>query len=171
MAKAVFTSKIGSAYDDNVELHYHFPATYLRATERAVGDMIVYYEPRRGGQMSYFGVAELVGIRPDLQRSGLYYADLANYLDFDRKVPFLEGGRYYESALRAPDGSVNAGQFQRAVRNLSDDEFAAIVDAGFALASPWPDTAASGFGEEEQPPFAQTSNSVADAPVPGPNVH
>ena len=47
MAKAVLTHKAGSIYDDAPEERYHFPRIYLRQVEAAVGDWIVYYEPRR----------------------------------------------------------------------------------------------------------------------------
>jgi len=47
LAKAVFTTAVGSIYDDLPEYRYHFPRTYLRQVEAAVGDWIVYYEPRR----------------------------------------------------------------------------------------------------------------------------
>lgn len=107
--------------------------------------------------MAYFGTADLVSIRPDPHQAGLFYADLANYFDFDRKVPFLEGEHFYESALRAPDGTVNAGSFQRAVRNIPDDEFTRIVQAGFATVPLWPEATdaspSSGFAEDEQAPF------------------
>lgn len=158
MAKGVFTSKIGSRYDDNVELHYHFPRTYLRAVEQTLGDLIVYYEPRRGdGEMAYFGMAQVTGIRPDLGRPDHFYADLANYLDFDRKVPFVGGGTYYEAALRKEDGSHNMGAFQRAVRLLPDEEFSTIVAAGYAAEPEWtepafPDTEV-GFSEPDQSDF------------------
>jgi putative restriction endonuclease len=44
VTKAVFTSKIEPSYDDLPEERYHFPRTYLRQVEAAVGDWIVYYE-------------------------------------------------------------------------------------------------------------------------------
>jgi putative restriction endonuclease len=163
MTKAVFTSKIGSGYDDIIELYYHFPRTYLRSVEEAVGDLIVYYEPRRGdGELAYFGTAEVVGVRPDPDLPDHFYADLRNYIDFDRKVPFREEGRHYESALRKPDGSHNMGAFQRAVRRIPDEEFAAIVAAGFASASPWPEAplASAGLAEPEPAPFEYERHSL-----------
>ena len=62
MVKAVFTTKVDPTYDDLPEVRYHFPKSYLRAAEQAVGDWIIYYEPRRtsgdpnsrGGRQSYF---------------------------------------------------------------------------------------------------------------------
>ncbi|MES1931545.1 hypothetical protein T35B1_02989 [Salinisphaera shabanensis T35B1] len=47
MPNAVFTAAENSLYDDFIENHYHFPATYRRQVEAALGDLIVYYEPRR----------------------------------------------------------------------------------------------------------------------------
>jgi hypothetical protein len=67
MSKAVFTTKTDPTYDDLPEFRYHFPRTYLRQVQAAVGDWITYYEPRRtsgdlssrGGRQAYFAVARL----------------------------------------------------------------------------------------------------------------
>jgi putative restriction endonuclease len=140
--KAVFTTRIGSGYDDVVEERYHFPRTYLRQAENAVGDFILYYEPRRtgeanlGGQQAYFAVARVEAIKPDPRGDGLFYATIADYLNFERPVPFREDGRYFESMLRRPDGETSKGAFGRAVRNIPDAEFDLILRAGF----PFPDS-------------------------------
>ena len=47
MPKAVLTTKVDPSYDDLPEHRYHFPRRYLRAAKAALGDWIVYYEPRR----------------------------------------------------------------------------------------------------------------------------
>lgn len=138
--KAVFTTKIDPAYDDLPEQRYHFPRTYLRQVEAAVGDWIVYYEPRRpsatdsgaGGRQSYFATAMITGVRGDLQREDHFYADVAGFLELERPVPFREGGKYYESALQREDGATSKGAFGRAVRVMPDNEFNAILAAGFA---------------------------------------
>ena len=136
--KAIFTTRIGSGYDDVVEERYHFPATYLNQVRNAVGDLIVYYEPRRqsgaatGGRQAYFAVARVTGIEPDFARQDHYYAAIGDYLDFDAPVPFRLGARFFESLLERPDGSTNKGAFGRSVRNISDAEFDAILTAGFA---------------------------------------
>ncbi len=138
--KAVFQTKVSPAYDDVPEQFYHFPRTYLNQVKEAVGDWIVYYEPRRstgdnlsrGGRLAYFAVAQIVGLRDDPNKPDHYYADIANYLDFDKVVPFREGDFYYEAALKAPDGRPNQGQSRRAVRNMSDHEFEMILRAGFS---------------------------------------
>ncbi len=140
MAKAVFTTKVAPGYNDLPEARYHFPRTYLNQVSQAVGDHIVYYEPRRstiessslGGRQCYFGVARVIDVIEDKRRADHYYALVDDYLDFDRPVPFAEGGQYYESALRKADGSTNRGAFGRAVRLIPDEEFDHILKAGFA---------------------------------------
>lgn len=138
--KAVLTTKVDPVYDDLPEKQYHFPLTYLRQVEAAVGDWIVYYEPRRstgdlssrGGRQAYFATARIIRIERDPHRDDHFYAIIGDYLDFDRPVPFVEGGYYYERGLQKADGSTNKGAFGRAVRNISDEEYSAIVKAGYA---------------------------------------
>ncbi|MGX9424331.1 MULTISPECIES: HNH endonuclease [Bradyrhizobium] len=140
MAKAVFTTKVAPGYKDLPEARYHFPRTYLNQVRRAIGDHIVYYEPRRssvdlsslGGRQSYFGVARVTAVVEDSEVADHYYALIDDYLDFDKPVPFAEGGDYYESALKKPDGSTNKGAFGRAVRIIPDNEFDRILKSGFA---------------------------------------
>lgn len=137
MTNAIFTTSESSAYDDRIEAWYHFPKTYLRQAEQAIGDLIVYYEPRRTtgpssstGRQAYFAVAQLVRVEPDTKRPDHFYAHLKNFLEFDHAVPFREGGDYYESSLRKDDGSTNKGAFGRSVRLIPREEFDRIVQAG-----------------------------------------
>src|SRR6266481_4076343 len=142
MTKAVFTTKVSPSYKDLPETRYHFPRTYLNYVQQAVGDYIVYYEPRRssvelssrGGRQSYFGVARIESVIEDAALPDHYFTivDRTTYLDFDTPVPFQEGGEYYESALEKDDGSTNKGAFGRAVRLIPDDEFDRILKSGFA---------------------------------------
>jgi len=140
MSKAVFTTKISPTYDDLPEVRYHFPRSYLNQVRGAIGDRVVYYEPRRssgalssrGGRQAYFAVASVVGVEPDLQRADHFYAYVKEYLDFDRVVPFREENHYFESALQRTDGQTSKGMFGRAVRTVPDSEFELIVAAGFA---------------------------------------
>ena len=140
MANAVFTHADGSIYDDLPEQQYHFPQTYLRAVTAAVGDWIVYYEPRRvqvgsdraGGRQAYFAAARVTGIDRDVTRDGHYYARIADYLPFPNPVPFRDGAQVHESLLRRPDGQTSKGAFGRSVRHIPAPEFAAILTAGFA---------------------------------------
>jgi putative restriction endonuclease len=140
MAKAIFTTKVMPGYKDLPEAKYHFPRTYLNHVRQAVGDHIIYYEPRRtsvelssaGGRQCYFGVARVTAIIEDAELADHYFALIADYLDFDQPVPFAEGSEYYESALKKADGSTNKGAFGRAVRLVPDAEFDQILKAGFA---------------------------------------
>jgi putative restriction endonuclease len=140
MTKAVFTTKVTPGYNDLPEVRYHFPRTYLNQVRQAVGDHIVYYEPRRssvklssfGGRQSYFGVARVTAVAEDSALADHYYALVDDYLDFDQPVPFSEGSEYYESALKKADGSTNKGAFGRAVRLIPDVEFDRILKSGFA---------------------------------------
>src|SRR5688500_9816736 len=108
MAKAVFATKINAGYDDVLAQRYQSPRTCLRAAAQAVGDLIVYYEPRRastdlssrGGRQAYFAVARLERITPDPAHTDHYDAAVTDFLEFDRPVSFREGGRYYEAMLQ-----------------------------------------------------------------------
>lgn len=139
MTKAVFTTKVNPAYDDLPELRYHFPRTYLAQAQAAVGDWIVYYEPRRssaelssrGGRQAYFAIARVERVEPDPSRADHFYAYVTDYLELDRPVPFREGAQYYESALMREDGKTSKGAFGRAVRSIPDREFDLILAAGF----------------------------------------
>ena len=158
MAKAVFTHKAGSGYDDRPEEQYHFPKTYLNQVSRAVGDYIVYYEPRRSdGRQVYFATAKVEKVVADHRRSDHYYALIVEYLEFDQPVPFSVDDFYYESILKKDDGSTNKGAFGRAVRNIPDTEFDLIVRAGFAReinAEPHKAELSKGF-EEPQTEFVR----------------
>lgn len=168
MTKAVFTTKAAPTYDDLPEERYHFPKTYLRQVEAAVGDWIVYYEPRRvsgdhssrGGRQAYFATARLQRIETDDSRQDHFYAFVSDYLEFEHAVSFREGNHYYEKGLQKPDGSTSRGAFGRAVRPLPDAEYDLILQAGFT----WTLEAAirpaagkghsgPGFEEDEQTPF------------------
>lgn len=139
MAKAVFITKVTPSYDDLPERRYHFPRTYLGQAQQAVGDWIVYYEPRRstsdlgsrGGRQVYFATARVDRIVPDPVLADHFYAEVSNYLPFVRPVPFMAAGHYMERALRKSDGSTNKGAFGRAVRVLPDAEYDLIWRAGF----------------------------------------
>jgi putative restriction endonuclease len=149
--KAVFQTKIDSRYDDEREFRYHVPHTYLNQVTAALGDWIVYYEPRRptadlssrGGRQSYFATARLESINADPTLPDHYYAFLSGYLEFDRPVPFKEGAYYYEGALRKSDGSTNKGAAGRAVRTMSESEYDTILKAGFAALLGAPENPAS----------------------------
>jgi len=138
MAKAVFTTKISPSYKDLPELMYHFPKTYLRQATATKGDWILYYEPRRedsspagrAGRQCYFATARVTDIKNDPTLKDHYYALMDNYVEFSSPVPFKIGSHYFERGLIKVDGSTNKGAFGRAVRNIPDEEYQAIVAAG-----------------------------------------
>lgn len=142
VSKAVFTYKPASIYDDDPEVRYHFPRTYLRQVESAVGDLIVYYEPGRTGiddlgrtgRRAYVAVAKVERVDRDPLSSDHYYAyiESGSYLTFDQSVPFRENTRYYEASLQREDGKTSKGAFGRSVRPLPDEEFEAILRVGFS---------------------------------------
>ncbi len=142
MAKAVLITKVDPTYDDLPEERYHFPHIYLGQMQKAIGDWIIYYEPRRtsgdlsssGGRQSYFATARLLRIERDHVHENHYYAFVSDYLEFDQPVPFKEGQHYYESGLQKDDGKTNKGAFGRAVRLIPDNEYDLILQAGFTNA-------------------------------------
>ena len=169
MAKAVLTTKITPTYDDLPEVRYHFPRAYLNQMRAAVGDFIVYYEPRRssgdlssrGGRQAYFAVARVTAVDPDPERPDHYYARIGDYIEFDRPVPFRDGDHYYEGGLQRADGQTSKGAFGRAVRTLPDHEFELIIAAGF-------------IGEVERPaapiPGLAEEQAIFEGPSPRPMI-
>jgi putative restriction endonuclease len=138
VANAVFTTKPLPGYDDTPEVRYHFPRRYLKVAEQSVGDWIVYYEPRRldtsegsrGGRQSYFAIARVTRIVPDLERSDHYYAYIASFVELVKPVSFMLNGSALESGLRKPDASLSMGAFRNAVRLIERSEFDLICDLG-----------------------------------------
>ena len=166
MARAIFTTRVDPSYDDLPEQRYHFPRTYLRQVEAARGDWVIYYEPRRssadlssrGGRQAYFATARVREVIPDPTMADHCYALMDSYLDFARPVPFQEGSRYYEAALRREDGGTSKGAFGRSVRTLPDGEYDAIMKAAFAAIlapqaplAPMTGQPVAGFAEEMEP--------------------
>jgi putative restriction endonuclease len=150
MTNAVFTTSASSIYDDLIEERYHFPKTYLRQAEEAVGDWIVYYEPRRTsgphsatGRQAYFAIARVERVITDPDRPDHFYAYMSGYLEFDQPVSFRDESGYRESKLQRDDYQTNKGAFGRAVRLLPRDEFEDIVRRGIdTRREPWEQTSA-----------------------------
>lgn len=142
MTKVVLMTKVDPSYDDLPEERYHFPPSYLKQVEQAVGDWAVYYEPRRssasassrGGRQVYFAVARVTSIVEDRNATNRFYALVADYLEFDHPLSFRAGGEYFESILQREDGKTNKGAFGRSVRAIPDAEFEQILQLGFASA-------------------------------------
>ena len=131
--KIVLDAKRGSAYDDKIASHYHFPSRYLRPLEAAVGDWAVFRRPRDGGEgIAYFGVGRITKVGPDPESPGHHYASIDEYLPFPSQVPWKPNGQYAERALREIENVPQVGIYLRgrSVRSLDNADFDAIVDIG-----------------------------------------
>jgi putative restriction endonuclease len=116
-------------------MRYQFPdkKNYFAAAVDAVGDWILYREPKRNeGRQAYVAVARVVSVTPDTGRAGHHLAHLSDFLEFPTPVPFMEGGRYAEAPLRMlPDRRLAGQSLQgRSMRPILDEDFDAIVLAG-----------------------------------------
>ena len=135
--KAVFDAKAGSPYKDDVARRYHFPRRlYMDEVLACRGDWVVYREPHRnGGSMAYFAVARVRDVIDDPLDPTQAYALMADYLPFDRAVPFRTAGRYEEARLREmrAKSGVGVALRGRSVRSLADGDFAAIALKGFGM--------------------------------------
>lgn len=133
MAKLVLMHKADSIYDDEPDVVYDFPRSYLKAAQEGVGDWVVYYEPVKAGPRGYFATAKIARIIPKPGADGRFLAliEPGSFLPFDREVPRLVDGRPLEAALTAPDGAPKAGgAVQLAVRRLPEADFARIIRLG-----------------------------------------
>ena len=166
MVNAVFYHKPDSIYDDRIELYYHFPKQYLKVVEQSVADGIVYYGPGTQGLKSryYTATARVTRIRQDLQKADHFYADVADYIDFDRAVEYRENGGY-EKRLVSSAGTISGGVAINAVRPLTRAEFAAIVEAGLSQKEEWPDRDAPSEAETDLPGLAETPQTFITRPI------
>lgn len=134
MAKGVFVHRADSQYDDFPEEQYQFPKRYLNRAKHFERDWIVYYEPRGGGgRLGYTGIAKIENIAADALKDDMFIARIApgTFLPFEEFVSFRTPDGFMESELRKPDGSLNGGKIQWAIRPISDADFNAIVLKGF----------------------------------------
>jgi putative restriction endonuclease len=130
--KAVFDTRSDTAYDDDITRRYHFPRRYLGEARQAIGDWVVYREPRRGnGRQGYVAVARVLDITP-ASDNGHFYAHVVDFMPFDNVVPLRGPLGFYEGKLaRVPNPALIGRELQgRSLRNIPDEEFAAIVRAG-----------------------------------------
>ncbi len=152
--KGVFDTRPVTEYDDDICRRYHFPNRYLTEAECTKKDWIVYREPRRGGgRQAYIAVARVVLVEPDPSDPNFSYAYLSDYIEFDQVVPIHDGMQYYESRLNSVTSSSHIGVALqgKSVRTVSEEEFGAIVLAGFAETL-----------NEENPHRLEYGNSEAD---------
>lgn len=138
MAKGIFTHRPNSVYDDFPEAQYQFPKRYLNRAGTFEGDWIAYYEPRRGGgRLGYNAIAKVQEIIPDPSAEDMFLAiiEAGSFLPLEVFVPFQNEVGFIESDLRKPDGSLNSGLMQWAVRPISEQDFFRILARGFPAES------------------------------------
>jgi len=159
MVKLVLLHKADSIYEDEPDVVYDFPRSYLKAIEEAVGDWIVYYEPVKAGPRGYFAVAKIGQVipKPGVQGRFLALIEAGSFLAFDKEVPRLLDGRPMEAALTERDGTPKkGGAVQLAVRRLTEADFARIVNLGLPqeleqIEATRYDPQSPGFGEGAEP--------------------
>ncbi|MEM8569483.1 MAG: HNH endonuclease [Pseudomonadota bacterium] len=133
MVKLVLLHKADSKYDDEPDVVYDFPRSYLTAVTSAVGYWVVYYEPVKAGSRGYFSVAKISEVINKTGFEDLYLALIEpnSFILFVKEVPRLLNGRPLEASLTGLDGKPKRGGIvQRAVRTLSENEFATMVHFG-----------------------------------------
>jgi putative restriction endonuclease len=132
--KAIFDTRAESGYDDRIVEYYHFPNRYLAEAQKAVGDWIIYREPRRsGGRSGYVAVARVLRIDPDSNHAGFSYARVTDFLPFDLVVPLRRATGFYEKQLDFVPQTLLGSRLQgRSVRTISDEEFGGIALAGLS---------------------------------------
>lgn len=130
--KAIFDTRAESGYDDSIVERYHFPNRYLPEAQKAIGDWIVYREPRRaGGRSGYVAVARLIRIEPDPTDQRSSYARVSDFLPFDAVVPMRKSSGFYERHLDfVPQRSLGVSLHGKSIRTISDAEFGEIALAG-----------------------------------------
>ena len=132
MAFGVFIHRSDSIYDDVPSERYQFPRQYLSRAQQCEGDWIVYLEPSKVKETKgYFAVAKVQEIISDPRKSDMYLAVIepGTYLDFGDPVPFRDTENIIERGLLNDEGRIS-GRAQAAVRKLSPEDFARIVERG-----------------------------------------
>lgn len=132
MAFGVFIHRTDSIYDDVPSERYQFPKPYLTRAQQCEGDWIVYLEPSKvQNTKGYFAVAKVQEIIDDPRSADMHLAliEPGTYLDFGDPVPFREANEIVEKGLLNDRGKIS-GRAQAAVRTLSPEDFARIVERG-----------------------------------------
>lgn len=153
MTKAIFIASSHSHYKDRPGEVYHFPKQlYLSRVAQTVGDWVIFYEGRSGGNRGYYAVQRVEKIVDDPTDPSHAYAVLerGTLLDFESYVQRVDAtGVPFETGL-PPSGGVNAS----AVRIISDRDFSRIITEGMrertdAIAIPRTGSHRYGFSESQ----------------------
>lgn len=132
MAFGIFIHRSDSIYDDIPSERYQFPKQYLSRAQQCEGDWIVYLEPSKVKETKgYFAVAKVQEIIPDPRKPEMFLAVIepGTYLDFGDPVSFRDENSVIESGLLNDQGKIS-GRAQAAVRTLSAEDFARIIERG-----------------------------------------
>lgn len=132
MTFGVFIHRTDSVYDDVPSERYQFPKKYLTRVQQCEGDWIVYLEPTKVKKTKgYFAVAKVQEIIADPRSDDMYLAVIepGTYLDFGDPVPFRDTDGVVEQGVLNDLGNIS-GRAQAAVRPLSAEDFARIVERG-----------------------------------------
>jgi len=128
----VFIHRTDSIYDDVPSERYQFPKKYLTRAQQCEGDWIVYLEPTKvKNTKGYFAVAKVQEVIADPRSADMYLAVIepGTYLDFGDPVPFRDTDGIVEQGVLNDLGNIS-GRAQAAVRPLSAEDFARIVERG-----------------------------------------
>lgn len=131
-SKSVFAVGSHSIYADEPDRFYRFGKQWLSAALRAVGQWILYQEPRRAGPRGYYAAAKIEQVIRDPLDPAMYMAliEPGSYLEFGRDVAFQFEGRAVERGLLNADGTFNTGRGVQSIRAISDEDFDRIVGLG-----------------------------------------
>jgi len=111
-----------SEWKDKTGEKYHFPRNrYFNRLKP--GMKFIYYKGRiRNQQPQYFGYGEITKIYPVSTNQDDYYADITNYIQFNRPVNFKLDGEYLE------DIQTSNHFRQNSVRPISEERFYKILE-------------------------------------------
>ncbi len=132
MGHCVFMIRPDSIYEDSPAVQYQFPKQYLGRAREAVGDWIVYLEPKKvTNSRGYFAIARIQEIIPDPKVDDMFIAVIASgsYLDFANDVEFSDASGPIERGLLNEHGRLS-GRAQSAVRPISSPDFLRILEKG-----------------------------------------
>lgn len=140
-----------SAWDDETGVRYHFPKNrYLNRLKS--GMRFIYYKGRtKSTKPQYFGYGEIANIYPDPQSQSDYYADITNYIAFEKPLDFKPNGEYLEDII-------TSNHFrQNSVRPISEERFYKILELA--------ELNLKRTGNPEQPVIVTELPAIADVNV------
>jgi putative restriction endonuclease len=131
-SKCVFVVGSHSIYRDEPDRFYRFGGQWLKPAAQAVGQWVIYQEPKRAGKRGYYAAARIEQVGRDPADPEMYLAliEPGSYVEFGRDVPFQFEGRAVERGLLDAEGRLNNGRAVQSIRPISDQDFNRIVGLG-----------------------------------------